>query len=347
MGVHLITVRTASTVMSALIWHRWFIGLVIFHLVCAVFAAQLAGVPFSTRAIRFLIFLFTLLIPVYIIVLFGWRLVHMVRHVKTDKPLKWFADDLRQTLLDPDRMVSGAITLVAISFFFPAFSFMKDLVAVFQDFPWDQTFAAWDRALHFGTDPYVLLMPVLGGPVALKVLNGAYHFWLFLLYFVVFVAAFTKVNPHARLAFLIAFVLTWGVGGNLLAIWLSSAGPVYYDRLGFGGEFVPLMDHLNATHRSTVLWALDVQEMIWQGYLGKGNYTGISAMPSMHVASSTLLMLYVYTWKRLAGHLMAVFLLMILLGSVMLGWHYAIDGYLGALIAWAAWKTGQRLAALN
>ena len=29
---------------------------------------------------------------------------------------------------------------------------------------------------------------------------------------------------------------------------------------------------------------------------------------------------------------------MIMLGSVVLAWHYAVDGYAGALIAWAIWS---------
>ena len=37
----------------------------------------------------------------------------------------------------------------------------------------------------------------------------------------------------------------------------------------------------------------------------------------------------------------------IMIGSVLLGWHYAVDGYLGALIAWGAWRVGLWLAGRN
>jgi len=39
----------------------------------------------------------------------------------------------------------------------------------------------------------------------------------------------------------------------------------------------------------------------------------------------------------LAGVAAGVFAVLILLGSVMLGWHYAIDGYAGALGVLALW----------
>ncbi|RUW80014.1 hypothetical protein EOA30_41185, partial [Mesorhizobium sp. M8A.F.Ca.ET.059.01.1.1] len=45
------------------------------------------------------------------------------------------------------------------------------------------------------------------------------------------------------------------------------------------------------------------------------------------------------------GTLMWIFAVLIMLGSVVLGWHYAIDGYAGALIALAIWKiTGAALS---
>lgn len=68
------------------------------------------------------------------------------------------------------------------------------------------------------------------------------------------------------------------------------------------------------------------------------------AMPSMHVGTSVLTALCAWTHARWVGWAMAVFALLIMLGSVQLGWHYAVDGYAGALIAWIAWRGGLTLA---
>jgi len=74
---------------------------------------------------------------------------------------------------------------------------------------------------------------------------------------------------------------------------------------------------------------------------------GISAMPSMHVGSSIILMLAAYRMNRWFGRAMAVFAATILVGSVHLGWHYAVDGIFAAIIAAGLWKVGGMLARLD
>ena len=91
--------------------------------------------------------------------------------------------------------------------------------------------------------------------------------------------------------------------------------------------------------------ALEVQEALWQAYLANGGNAAISAMPSMHVATSVLMAFYAFRHSKALGWLMSIFAFLIMVGSVHLGWHYAVDGYLGALIAWACWWAGLRLAA--
>lgn len=51
-------------------------------------------------------------------------------------------------------------------------------------------------------------------------------------------------NPRRRTTFLCAFFLTWIIGGTILAILLSSVGPVYYEAFGHGDQFLPLMNSL-------------------------------------------------------------------------------------------------------
>ena len=104
------------------------------------------------------------------------------------------------------------------------------------------------------------------------------------------------------------------------------------------------MAHLNNVSEISPVWALQVQEDLWAGYMNDGVLAGISAMPSMHVATAVLMALYAWTHARWAGFVMAVFAILIMLGSVHLGWHYAVDGYVGALIAWIAWRIGLAVA---
>ncbi|WP_348626143.1 phosphatase PAP2 family protein [Mesorhizobium sp. LNJC403B00] len=81
------------------------------------------------------------------------------------------------------------------------------------------------------------------------------------------------------------------------------------------------------------------QDIVWSGYIGATpGSLGISAFPSMHVAMAVLFALYATRRSRLAGLLMWAFAAIIMVGSVVLGWHYAVDGYASVLISIAIWK---------
>ena len=61
-------------------------------------------------------------------------------------------------------------------------------------------------------------------------------------------------------------------------------------------------------------------------------------MPSVHVASALLLTLIAR--RRAGGALFAaafVFFIAICIGSVVLGWHYAVDAYAGIALALPLW----------
>ena len=338
-----VAVQTDSVILRAFVANRWLIGAVALHAAISFAVSSAIGLPYENGVIRTLITLCGTLIPFFLFVLLVWRVVYMVRKVRPDKPAAWLIGDIKATVLDANRMVGGTVTLLAMAFFLNTFSYMKEAIPAINPFSWDDAFVQADRILFAGYDAYVAMLPVFGHPYALTLFNLAYGGWLILMYFAVFVACFTYVNPAARNSFLVAFVLTWGVGGNLLATIFASVGPVFYAPLGLGETFVPLMDYLRSMHMVSPNLSLNVQDQLWAGYASGNPMAGISAFPSMHVASSTLLMIYAFSYARLAGILMAVFLSLIMIGSVVLGWHYAVDGIAGALIAWVAWKIGVRL----
>jgi len=140
--------------------------------------------------------------------------------------------------------------------------------------------------------------------------------------------------------FMLSFVLSWSLLGNALAMLFSSVGPCYYGFVVAGANpFAGLMHYLREANQVIPVMALQVQDTLWQDYstLSGTNALSISAMPSMHVASSVLLALLGWRLNRIAGTAFTLFAVLIQLGSVHLGWHYAIDGYIGALGAWLIW----------
>jgi membrane-associated phospholipid phosphatase len=60
-------------------------------------------------------------------------------------------------------------------------------------------------------------------------------------------------------------------------------------------------------------------------------------MPSLHVAIVTLCAISGWYLSRLVGALLTLFAIVIFIGSIHLGWHYALDGYASALMAGGIW----------
>ncbi len=322
-----------------------FAVLVVLHGVLSVVLSQVAGYRFDPGMATLLGTVLVYLIPWFLLVLLIRRVVLMAIVDRSEAPLADMAGVLMALFAERDRLFTGTYNLLLVAFFIGSFGFQKELVAVFQTFGWDAAFAELDRILHFGRDPYVWLLPLTGSPLVTTVLNGAYHAWFFLIYFVTFVACFAPRGHVASRAYLIAFVLTFAIGGNVMAMVFSSAGPVYFERLGLGGDFVPLMELLYRNAEVSPVWALDVQEGLWDAYVNDGVLAGISAMPSMHVATSVLMACFAGSYARWAGWVMWIFAAMIMVGSVHLGWHYAADGYAGGLIAVICWLGAKRWVA--
>ncbi len=324
--------------------HRLLLVLVLLHAGLAMalkhaLAPEVKGEGFAAMAGSF-----AAMLPLMIYLGLGLRVLHMLRTARPASRKDWLIRDLGGIISDRDRLADTALSLCLMVLFLAAFAQMKGLITVLHPFAWDTTFAAADRALHFGTAPWQPLHAVLGTAPVLTFMTGAYNFWLSLAMFMLFFACFSRRDPALRMQFLLAFVLTWAIGGNLLATVFSSAGPVYFERLGLGGDYGPLMALLAQHAEQAPVSVLPVQDWLWGLYARPDGLKGISAFPSIHVATSVLMALYGLRLGRAAGWALAVFAAIIAVGSVLLAWHYAVDGYAGAAIALACWWLAGRLA---
>jgi hypothetical protein len=256
-------------------------------------------------------------------------------------PGRLLAQRMMERLLAGDRAGNIFHSLVTLTPMMIAFSAVKDNISVIHPFAWDKTFEHWDILLGGGRAPWAILQPLLGHPAITIALNFNYHLWFFLMFGVLMWQAFSQRADSLRMQFLLAFCFAWFFVGSVLALIFSSAGPCFYDRL-FPDQplFAAQMAYLNSIGPKWI-WSLAVQNDLWKSYAtGSGEITGISAMPSMHVTVAVLLALLGWRKNIRLGIAFSVFAIMILLGSVHLAWHYAVDGLAGAMFAVCCWWAG-------
>ncbi len=252
--------------------------------------------------------------------------------------------DIFRTYLRPEAVAGFAVVYAAIPPFMGTFSRLKQSIPLYHPFSWDQSFAELDRALHFGHDPWTLLHPMMASPAVTVVIDDLYMAWFGLLFCTALWMSWTS-RRRLRARFLISFVAMWTVLGTIMAAAFSSAGPCYYELVtGSQGSFAPLLAYLSDVHAVEPLWSVQAQHGLREA-LASGEYMpmgGISAMPSMHVAAAVLFALVGWQVNRALGVALIVYAVIVQLGSVHLGWHYAIDGYVSAVVTVAIWHLAGR-----
>lgn len=280
---------------------------------------------------------FLIKVPQMIFFVLFLRLIHLTYFETVPDRMATMKSEVLRFISDRARMTGGFVAAGLMTVTLIAFAQLKNLIPALNPFSWDEYFMNLDKVVHFGVQPHVIVHAVFGGHYTISFFTGLYNVWLFMMYFVLFIACFQRPESRLRMQYLIAFLLTWAVGGNLVAGMFSSAGPVYYANLGLGDAYAGLMQILHDHADTGALTVVETQEILWRLYSMPNPVSGVSAFPSMHVALSVLMAIYAFQFSRLLGVLMSVFATSIMIGSVLLAWHYAVDGYAGGLIAASCW----------
>jgi hypothetical protein len=237
------------------------------------------------------------------------------------------------------RIAGVVVTAVLMPLFLNTYGSWKGMIPHLHPFALDPAFTELDRLIHLGRLPWELLQPVLGYPAVTRTIDVLYILWLPLNAGVLVWQGWSRRGDRSR--FFLSYMLVYIVLGTAAAIALSAAGPCYYQAVtGRPSPYAPLMAYLTALDVDQPLIALRVQRTLWENYATGRNmpFVGISAMPSVHVAVAVLFALIGWRTSKWLGWFFTAYAFVVLIGSVHLGWHYAVDGYasiLGALAIWA------------
>ncbi|WP_224824902.1 phosphatase PAP2 family protein [Cognatishimia sp. MH4019] len=236
------------------------------------------------------------------------------------------------------RAVDIGWAMLALILFQPAFTLFKTTMPAIVPFFADPFFAELDKALHFGTDPWVFAHKLDAWFDVQLLMEFYLTGWAIPAFFLPIVMAATDRDSARVNRTLIVFMFAWVGIGNVLALAGLSAGPVYYDRLLGTDRYPEMMAMLEAKG----IFASSIgetQEMLWQFYTDGAQAlgSGISAFPSVHVAVATAVALYMYERHPVLAIPGGLFWAAVMILSVYTGYHYAIDGYVSTLLVGALW----------
>lgn len=250
-------------------------------------------------------------------------------------PLAYLTEQLRGGI------ARVAVTVVVFCIGITAFTTYKLAIPDLVPFYADPFFADLDAALHGGNPGefvHTLLPDFLQYP-----LGFLYGPVWFLYWFGTITAVAFAGSTKLRLRYFWSMALAIIVLGTLFAIVFSSVGPILYERVYNVDRFPALMAMIKESAIGNYMATASgyLYDTYLSGRIRMG--AGISAMPSMHLAIVTLNALMLTRLNRVLGGIAWAYVAAILLGSVFLGWHYAIDGYVSIAVVAIIWVTVGRV----
>lgn len=197
------------------------------------------------------------------------------------------------------------------------FMWIKPLLNYLIPFRADPILADIDKVIFLGHDPWTLLTGLNTTAAAVFYHRG----WFAMMILALIVVLSAPPSPEKSAAMLTYFAC-WSVVGPLIHALLPAAGPIFYMQLGYGDRFAALENVSETRAVAAYLWAIYADT-------GFGPGSGISAMQSLHIATTVWMVLAVQVFApRLFMPALLVGFLVFLL-SIALGWHYAMDGVVG------------------
>jgi hypothetical protein len=272
--------------------------------------------------------------------------VYLLWKFRPRRPIAFLVSELSRRFFSLERCCGAVLALTLLFFHATAFSFFKCLIPEIQPFAWDGWLASCDANIHFGSQPWEHLQQLLGFPWFTRFVDFCYVLWVIVVTFSMIWFAVGPCGSRLRMQVILTNVIAWFLLGNLAAMALSSAGPCYYHHFaGSADPFVPLMQYLAHIDDQFDTYALGIQSWLWEGFAVRNTTLGygISAMPSMHVGSTFLLALAAWKINRIVASMFFMYTVIIMIGSVHLGWHYAVDGYVAIAGVWMIWWSIGRL----
>jgi hypothetical protein len=224
------------------------------------------------------------------------------------------------------------------------FSIFKQTIPLIVPFTWDPILLQIDLALLGGQ----LLPDWLNTYLPIESLNHytdhCYASWVTISGAILLWRALSNDNRQ-RFHFLIAWLLCWIVLGSVIALLFSSVGPCFYAHFY---DHVPYIISRSYPLQPEGALLTDTAKTFLLSGSQQHHYAvglGISAFPSLHVATSVINAHTLAAAHPLLGRLGWLYVGAVSLSAIYLGFHYVIDCVIAIIIAQYIWRfTNQRLS---
>ncbi len=209
---------------------------------------------------------------------------------------------------------------------YAAFRNIKSFVPFVNKHVYDNALASFDRMLWLGHDPAQVLHSLFGTTWAAHFFSGVYLIWIGLIPFTLAVALVFTRKAAAGAWFVTAIAVDW-VLGVATYLMVPTLGPIYSDPTTFAA--------LPQTYVSTIQADMleDRMAVLADPFATHAVQT-IAAFASLHVAMMVTICLMVELlrlkpWIRMVSW---IYLVLTVLSTVYLGWHFFADALGGAAL---------------
>lgn len=243
----------------------------------------------------------------------------------------------RRWLIDTARLLIGMVLLAE------SYCWIKLLVPVLHPVLYDAALYRIDQFLCFGISPSIFFLQLFSKHTFLRFIDVSYADFFIGGMLVSLGFFFSMPRRRVRIAFMTSSTLMWLTGAWLYML-IPSLGPAYR----FPDIWFPYLEELKRTQFTQAMLMRNYQAVI---RLARGGppatiilSAGIAAFPSLHVATQTLIAIWMRNWWRPGAILFALAAFFVFIGSMITGWHYLIDGIAGVALAFASYALGQWIA---
>lgn len=291
-------------------------------------------------------------IPIFMAIGF-FVVVWNERTVSAGSPRLWLKERFKKTGKAWDDYIASPHAADALAALMPLMGMsicFCTVKSVFYFMAWhdlDHSLSQLDYMIH-GKYPHEYLLPLAQKYNLERAMEVAYIVWFPVMMIANSYAIFFDKDTLRRKQYLWGYTLSWIVCGTLLALIFYSVGPIFYNMAqpSMPDPYVGLRSWLSTANNGDPAFMFNASKEFYDIAVDNihPDVNGVSAMPSLHVGICWLNTLYGFRLNRWLGIVLALFTGVIMISSVTLGWHYAVDGYVCIAVMTVLWYvTGSML----